>query len=175
MVSAVIVADTPLSTGSLERRSDFFKVFGVWREIALSGMSIDEMVPALAAILVSPSDRESKLTFGELPGWDQAYLRFTARYLRMVDPEILAGMAGGTAGESGRYDLLGMLPQVKCPTLFLQGNPEMGALLAEEDLQQALELMPSAVSVRIDHAGHDIHLQDAAAALRAVTLFLESI
>ena len=108
-------------------------------------------------------------------GWDQSYLRFTAKHLRMVDPEILADMEKGTAGLSSKFDVLDLLPQVTCPTLFLQGNPELGALLNEDDLVQALSVMSSAIRVRIERAGHDIHLQDADAARRAVMLFLESI
>ena len=175
LVRALIIADTPLSVQSLQENSGFFKVFGKWREIALSDMSLDEMVEALGAIPVASDDPASTMTFGDLPGWDQSYLRFTARYLRMVDPEILADMEKGTRGVSRSFDLLDVLPQVTCPTLFLQGNPEMGALLKEEDVVRALGVMPSAVRVRIERSGHDIHLQDAAAAQRAVTLFLESV
>lgn len=175
MVRALVVADTPLTVKSLGEQLGFFKTFGFWHELVLSNMSLDEMAAALAAIPVAPHGSESSLTFGELPGWDQSYLRFTARHLRMVDPEILADMEKGLAGLSKQMDVLDMLPQVTCPTLFLQGNPELGGLLKEEDVVQALSVMPSAIRVRIDRAGHDIHLEDAEATRRAVMLFLESI
>lgn len=175
MVRALIIADTPLSQKSLADQSDFFKTFGYWHELVLSKISIDDMVAALAAIPVSPSDPESSLTFGQLPGWDQSYLRFTARHLRLVDPEILTEMEKGLAGLPNQMDVLDILPQVNCPTLFLQGNPELGGLLREEDVVQALSVMPTAFRVRIEHAGHDIHLDDAEATQRAVMLFLESM
>jgi pimeloyl-ACP methyl ester carboxylesterase len=175
MVRALVIADTPLTTKSLGEQAEFFKAFGSWREIALSDLSLDGMVAALAGLPVAPGNPESSLTFGEVSGWDQAYLRFTARHLRLVDPEILADMETGPAGVASQMDVLGMLPQVTCPTLFLQGNPELGGLLKEDDVLQALSVMPSAIRVRIDRAGHDIHLQDAEAACRAVMFFLESI
>jgi pimeloyl-ACP methyl ester carboxylesterase len=175
MVRALIIADTPLTDKSLADQADFFKAFGYWRELVLSNMSQDEMVAALAAIPVAPGDPESSLTFGQLPGWDQSYLRFTARQLRMVDPEILADMEKGLAGLPNQMDALDILPKVTCPTLFLQGNPELGGLLKEEDVVQALTVMPAAFRVRMERAGHDVHLDDAEAAERAVMLFLESI
>jgi pimeloyl-ACP methyl ester carboxylesterase len=175
IVRALIIADTPLSNKSLVDQADFFKTFGYWHKLALSDMSLDEMVAALAAIPVAPDDPQSYLTFGQIPGWDQAYLRFTARHLRMVDPEILTDMEKGLAGLPNQMEALDILPKVICPTLFLQGNPELGGLLKEEDVMQALSTMPAAFRVRIDRAGHDIHLDDSEAAQRAVMLFLESI
>lgn len=175
MVRGLIIADTPLSNKNLADQSDFFKTFGDWRELVLSNRSLDEMVAALAALPVTPSNPESTMTFGQLPGWDQSYLRFTAKHLRMVDPEILSDMEKGSTGLPNEMDALDLLPKVTCPTLFLQGNPELGGLLKEEDVVQALSVMPAAFRVRIDRAGHDIHLDDAEAAQRAVMLFLESI
>ena len=47
-----------------------------------------------------------------------------------------------------------LLTQIECPTLLIQGNPELGAALFDEDINRALTLLRHGASVSIPDGGH---------------------
>lgn len=171
MVSAVIVGDTPLSGETLNKRQDFMQVFVRWRELILQDLSTDELARALGALPAIAAG--NAVRFSDLPGWDGAYLRYTAQYLKQVDPDVLASITSAARVQDN--DLFPLLPRVECPVLFLQGNPALGALLTHADVERALALTKCSARVTIAGSGHDLHLQDAPSVLRAVMLFLNSL
>ncbi len=77
----------------------------------------------------------------------------------------------------GRFDMDAMLPRISCPTLLLQGNPSLGGLMTDGDVEHGLSVLPDAAHVLIEHAGHDLGLAtwEVAPLLRAVMDFLESL
>jgi len=172
-IRAIIVGDTPLSSQSMASRTDFLRVFKAWHELILEGLSVDELAHAIGELPAAVSDPAVTLKFKHLPGWDQAYLRYTSQYLKMVDPEILLSIADGSA--SNDYDIEDILSRIECPVLLLQGDSNLGALMTDADRDNVLFRLKSGSYVRIDGAGHDIHLQNAEPVRRAVTLFLESL
>jgi len=172
-VRAIIVGETPLSSRSIADRTDFSDVLKKWHNLVLSGLSVDDLAKAIGDMpAAAPSEGEPP-RFKDLPGWDQTYLRFTAHYLKQADLELLLSLDDRVATDA--YSVEKLFPKIKCPVLFIQGDPSFGALMTETDLNAALTAIKSSSFVKIDGVGHDIHLQNAEPVRRAMMYFLESL
>jgi pimeloyl-ACP methyl ester carboxylesterase len=174
LVRAIVVGDTPLCPESLRKGIDQ-NLFISWRQLAASGYSVKEIATRLANIPVSVLRQFNlvRLPLGSLPGMDAAFLKFEAKSLAQLDPETLTPIIEGNMFDGYNDDEL--LPAVNCPVLLLQGNPALGAAMADRDVERALKLCPHAIHVRIRNAGHELHLNRAEAVLRVITYFLESL
>jgi pimeloyl-ACP methyl ester carboxylesterase len=171
-VKAVIVGDTPLCPDSLRQGIDP-NMFIAWRELAGSGYSIEELAARLADIPVSISGQPKQVRQADLPGMDSAFLLFEAKSLSQLDPETLTPIIEGWMFKDYKDEEL--LPAVSCPVLLLQGDPALGAAMTDNDVRRALKLFPRATHVRIENAGHELHLKQPEAVLKAITCFLESL
>ncbi len=107
----------------------------------------------------------------DLPGNDEASLLEWARCALQTDPDALAMTLDGSSFEG--WDPKNVLPRVSCPTLLLQGNPELGALLSDEDVNLALKLLPKGERLKFQLLGHALFMQQSQPVLKAVTSFLE--
>ncbi len=96
-----------------------------------------------------------------------------ARCARLTDPETLAMTLDGSSFAG--WDPAQMLPQISCPTLLLQGNPELDALLTDDDVILALRLLPNAKHVKFPLLGHALFMQQPKPVLKAMTSFLGSL
>jgi pimeloyl-ACP methyl ester carboxylesterase len=65
------------------------------------------------------------------------------------------------------------LPPVTCPVLPLQGDPAYGGLMADEELERALRLLPRAAHVEVKGVGHGAHRERPEAVVRMVAAFLD--
>ena len=171
-VKAIVVGDTPLCPESLREGIDP-NLFLAWKNLASSGYSVEELAARLADIPVSVQGQSNQVRLGNLPGMDAAFLRFEAKSLTQLDPETLTPVIEGSMFEG--YNDEQLLPAVSCPVLLLQGNPCLGAAMTDQDVQRALSLFPQATHVRIENVGHELHLKQPEAVLRAITYFLESL
>ncbi len=91
------------------------------------------------------------LRIEELPGNDEATLLEWARGAMLADPDALAMTVDGSAFVAWRPDEI--LPRITCPTLLLQGNPELEALLSDEDVELACRLLPRVECVKFPSPG----------------------
>jgi len=75
------------------------------------------------------------------------------------------------------FDFETMLRAISCPVLLLQGDPSEGGIMADDDVEYAMSLLPEACHVQIDSTGHDLGLAkwEVAPLLTAVMEFLESL
>jgi len=113
------------------------------------------------------------LRIEELPGNTMPVLLEWARCARLTDPETLAMTLDGSSFAG--WDPAQMLPQISCPTLLLQGNPELDALLTDDDVILALRLLPNAKHVKFPLLGHALFMQQPKPVLKAMTSFLGSL
>ncbi|MGD9015396.1 MAG: alpha/beta hydrolase [Candidatus Omnitrophota bacterium] len=169
---AIVVGDTPLCLESLQKGIDP-NLFVAWKKLASSGYSVKELAARLADIPLSMHGQSKQTRLGDLPGMDAAFLEFEAKSLNQLDPEVLTPIIEGSMFEG--YNNKQLLPAVSCPVLLVQGNPLLGAAMTDADVQGALSLLPQATHIRIENAGHELHLNQAQSVLRAVTYFIESL
>ncbi|MGH2443439.1 MAG: alpha/beta fold hydrolase, partial [Chloroflexota bacterium] len=69
------------------------------------------------------------------------------------------------------YDVDDALTAIDSPTLLLQADPEMGAVLSDTEAQRALKLLPRGRLIQVRGAGHAIHAFKPAEFVAIVTEF----
>lgn len=153
--SALVVIDSPLTPLSSKGGTTeaFLDVFGRWAELKEKNLPLHEFASALGDLPARPLADGTPQHYRDF--WNHADLLYTARCLQLVDVEIPRNLSSSDRQED--YNLLGKLSEIRCPVLFLQGDPKYGALLDQEDLQKALSVMDDAYAVRIDGTGHGVH------------------
>ncbi len=178
---AVIICDAPLSVqrwAALESNEARIGFWATLRNLAGLGCSAPELASLLADIPVSVSGQDKPGRYADRPGVDAASLRDWAQTLGQLDPEVLTFHIEGCMRECAESaDLDAWFRHISCPVLLLQGNPLLGGLMADRDVEHALSVFPEAYHVRIQDAGHDLGLStwQVAPLLTALTNFLESL
>jgi pimeloyl-ACP methyl ester carboxylesterase len=159
LVRAVILEDPPLGAVSGREANPAFQTrFKALREIARKHGSVDDMA------------REMKRV---MPDDDAAAIRFRAKALSQLDPDVFTPAIEGGMGEG--YDLDGFLRRISCPVLLLQGNVARGGALADADATRAASLLANCIHVRMPQCGHGIHISHPLETLGIVSNFLESL
>lgn len=161
-VRAIIVGDSPIDIErhiaqmSMEKRKHY------WANLRdLAGRPMEELISALA---------ESR--------YDVTRLRYTAKTLSQVDPEVLDFHAEGRTQEFFKnFNMDAVLRQISCPVLLLQGDPSHGGMISDHDVEYAKSILPEISHVIIQDEGHSLGLYTwkVAPLLRAVSNFLESL
>ena len=168
---ALVLEDPPFETmGALIRQTPFHSQFSGMRPLAGSPRPVAEVANELAKVIVKMPDG-TDLPLGQLR--DAASLRFSARCLKDVDPEVFAPILAGEWLQE--YDLGEIIAGVRCPVLLLEADAHAGGMLREEDADRLELELPDCTRVRFPGAGHLLHWTNTGAVLRAVTAFLESL
>lgn len=102
----------------------------------------------------------------------EGYLRLIAECLSQLEPEVLEVILTGRLAEG--WDLEGLLRQVSCPALLVQGEPALGGL-EDQVAERAAALLPHGQRIKIPGAGHNIHQTQPEAILRAAQAFLAPV
>ena len=89
----------------------------------------------------------------------------------LTDPDALAMTLDGSSFEG--WNPAEILPRISCPTLLLQGNPDLDALLSDSDGKLALKLLPKAEHVKFPLLGHALFIQQPKPVLQAVSDFMQ--
>ncbi|OGN90886.1 MAG: hypothetical protein A2Y88_08515 [Chloroflexi bacterium RBG_13_48_10] len=179
-VKAIILGDSPIDMEYLKEwmASDGFKAhFTAERSIAASNHSIDEMMKELAEIPVV-NDSAATVRYGDLPGIDETDLRSFAITLKNLDPGVLDYHADGRVEEYVQgFDLDRIFDSISCPVLLIQANPELGALMTDRSVKNALARLKHGHHVLIKETGHSLGMDNwqVAPLLRALMTFLESL
>lgn len=179
-VQALVIGDSPIDMEALSAwmsTDEFASHFTALQEFAGSGRSVAELAQALGNLPAQVPGQDAPVAYRELPGMNAARLRAWAKTISQLDPGVLEYHAQGRGQEFlENFDMAGILQQVSCPVLLLQGNPELGGLLSDEAVGYALSKLQGATHVLLK-AGHDLGLStwQVAPLLRAVTDFLESL
>ena len=160
LVRAVVLGDPPLGAfdgGPFATRPEYPR-FVAQRELARAGLSVAELSARLAALT---------------PGGDAVTTRFRAASLSQMDPDVLTPIVEDRAIEN--YDLGERLRRIACPTLILQGNPELGGALTDLEARWAATLIPDCAHVYLPNVGHGVHTGESAAYGQLVPSFLEAL
>jgi pimeloyl-ACP methyl ester carboxylesterase len=179
-VKAVIVGDSPIDIEWLVvwMTSPGFKSwFTALRSIAAANHTVDETMKELAAVPVA-QEGDALIRYGDQPGIDQTHLRNLALTLKHLDPSVLEYHAEGRAEEYLQgYDLNRILDNITCPVLLIQANPELGGLMTDRSVENALARLKHGSHVLIKTAGHDLGMEswEVGPLLRVVTAFLDSL
>jgi pimeloyl-ACP methyl ester carboxylesterase len=170
-VSALILGDPVISPENFVR-SMYDPLFLQLHKLIVSGGSQQEIARRIGKIELRIPGFDELLRIEDLPGNTEPVLMEWARVAMLTDPETLAMMLDGSSFAG--WDPRQILPQIPCPTLLLQGNPELDALLTDDDVKLALSLLPSARHVKFPLLGHALFMQQPKPVLQAITTFLST-
>jgi len=171
-VSALILEDPPFATmGSRIHNGYFHSYFSALRQFAASTLSVADLARNLAEMRFGPPGNEMAIRLGDLR--DAASLRFSAKALKQLDPEVLVSVTEGRWLEG--YDQRRILRSIQCPVLILQADEKAGGMLTDEDAELMLDSIPDCTRVRFPGAGHLLHWVETEAVVRSAIAFLESL
>ena len=178
-VRALVLEDSPLSAGGWEgpmRRST--PMLRRWRELArLQDVSMIRRSLREASMPTDRSagrDRSARRDQGSLVIEDDPGLDFLAESLRWQDPTFLDAVIDGRAAMA---DELGpeTLRSIRCPVLILQADPAAGGVTTDDEVAEAMRLLPAARRVRFDGVGHVLHVERPDDVVREVLRFGEEV
>ena len=169
-VTALIVGDATISPENFSR-SMYAPIFRQLHEIMIRGGTQAEVAREIGKISFQVPGFDQTVRIEELPGNETESLLEWARGALQTDPDALAMTIDGSAYEG--WNARAILPPISCPTLLLQGNPEMGAMLSDADVKLALDLLPRAECEKFPLLGHGLFMQQPKPVLQAVSAFLE--
>ena len=170
-VSALIVGDSVISPENFVR-SMYDPLFLQLRKLILKSDSQQDLARDIGKIEIHIPGFDEVVRIEELPGNTEPVLMEWARSASVTDPEALSMMLDGSSFAG--WDPAQLLPNISCPTLLLQGNPELDALLTDDDVKLALKLLPNAKHVKFPLLGHALFTQQPKPVLNAVLSFLGS-
>ena len=169
-VTALIVGDSMIRADDFAD-SMYAPLFRQLCELMLRGGSQQELARGIGKMAIVVPGLQEAVRIEELPGNDEDSLLEWARCALQTDPDTLAMALDGSS--YGGWDPERVLPRISCPTLLLQGNPELGALLSDEDAELALKLLPNGELVKFPLLGHALFMQQSQPVLKAAMSFLE--
>ena len=167
-VRGIILEDPPFHTmGRRIAGSAWASLFSGMQRASRRRQAIEAMAEELAGIQLPSRDGAGLLRLGDVRSWDA--LRFSARCLSMIDPDVFSSPIEGRWLDD--FDERKLFPQVQCPVLLLQADPEAGGALTDEDADRAEASLRNCQRLRFPGAGHLIRSEKLDEVLRAVADF----
>jgi pimeloyl-ACP methyl ester carboxylesterase len=111
----------------------------------------------------------------EFPDWSDDDCLRRAETITSTAPGVFAEMRAEAqeALARGTTDRMQILSGVQTPTLLLHGNEDLGSMVAPDDAERFVQIMPRGRAIQLPGAGHSLHRDASDAFLEAVIPFLE--
>ena len=171
-VKAIILGDTMITPENF-CRSLYAPLFRQLYELLRHTQSHAMLAAGMGKILIPVPGLNEPVRIEELPGNTSEALAEWARCALQTDPDAIAMTVDGRAFEDWAPHKT--LPRISCPTLLLQGNPELDAMLSDDDVKLALRLLPNARRIQFPLLGHALFMQQPKPVLDTVIKFLSSV
>lgn len=172
LIRAVILEDPP-SESVIQgiRQSSFHSIFSGMRELAGNGMTVAQRARALAEITMPGAPNEPPIRMGDIR--DATSLRFSARCLQDMDPEVLTPLLETRWLEG--YHQPTLMAKVRCPALLLRADQRAGGMMTLEELRILTGAMTDCTVIEMPGVGHTVHWLEQEKTIRFVVGFLESL
>ena len=152
--AAALVVEDP----SLRTPPDILEAFDGWQQLAA-------LTPAEAAAWYRQ----------QYPDWSDEDCLRRAETITSTAPGVFAELRAEAreALVNGTTDRTHILAAVQSPALLLHGSSELGSMVAPDDAERFVQIMPRGRALAIPDAGHSLHRDATSAFLAAVIPFLE--
>ena len=174
LVKGLIIGDSPFEAGILEPDKKDNAAM-VWKEIIENSESAEEIAEALKTTKVQVPGKKGYVEAQELFGADSPYFEFMGVSLSQNDPMMLKSVTDKVDENFVDYQMEKLFPEIKCPVLVLQGDPEHGGLITDEDIDRAKKLLPSAQYYKCKNIGHGLYLEDKDQVVEQMLSFMKGI
>jgi pimeloyl-ACP methyl ester carboxylesterase len=168
---AVVLEDPPaprLLSGI--RDTPLFPLFSALKALAGRQEPVAALTRLVAEIRIPVADGRTA-TFAEIR--DPTSIRFTARCLQDLDPEVLTPLLEGRWLEG--YDVEAVGRAVQCPVLLLRGNEQLGGMLPQGDVATLTGRLADCTVIDVPGAGHLLHWLATEVVVRLTLGFLEAL
>lgn len=167
-----VIAEDPPSPGFLEKlhETTYAPLFRTMQGLAGSSRDVSALARALGETVLR-SDAARPLRLRDVR--DAAAIRFSARWLCDLDPEVYSPILQGHWRDG--LDFPQVWSRVVCPTLLLAGDEAAGGMLPAADAHDIVNRLADGTRVDFPRIGHQIHWLAQEATLRVVLSFLESL
>jgi len=180
LVRALVFGDANIKLDYVRKvMRDYHTFWASWQRLAGQRCSLDELVQFVADMPISIPWRKPG-RYGD--GLDYISILNKALYLRSLDPAVLEPWAkGGDDDEAFSRVTEGYdseeIRKIECPVLLMQANMDKGGILADDEVEYALERIRGAKHVYMPMYGHNLGLYEweTGPLMRAVTTFLETV
>jgi len=172
LVRALILGDNMIVAERIPHPM-YVALFSGLRDLVRKGGSVEQIATGIGRIELPVRGTNESVFIKNLPGNDEAYLLSWARCVSHADPDTY-DMAVDRSALDG-WDGETVLHGIRCPTLLLQGNRELGGLMSDSDVALATRILRHHTHVKFRALGHALFIQQPEPVLRAVTNFLESL
>lgn len=174
-VRSVVVGDAPLSSRSWQAvlEADRERLIAM-RELAGGAVPLDRIEATLKNTPLVQPGSSTPITLREALGENSPYFPWMALNLLQHDPAMLSMLLDEFAAVTAGYEPEAILPQIRCPVLLLQADPQRGGLLFDDEVQRALPLLKAPQHVRLRGIGHGLHGEQPAPVLDAIAAFLSA-
>jgi pimeloyl-ACP methyl ester carboxylesterase len=171
-VRAVVLEDPPaaaLIRGI--RQTPFHAFFSGMQKLAGNAMTVAERTRALAEMLLPGAPNQPAVPLGDLR--DATSLRFSARCLQDLDPEVLTPLLEVRWLDG--YDQPTVMAGVRCPALLLRADDSYGGMMPLGDVTPLITAMADCTVIDLRQVGHAVHWLEREKTIRFVVGFLESL
>jgi pimeloyl-ACP methyl ester carboxylesterase len=178
LVKSLVFGDANIKLEKVRKvMKDYHTFWSGWEKLASHPAPFDEYVQMVSDMPIDIPWREPG-KYGD--GQDYITIVNKALYLKNLDPAVLTPWANGGKDDSAFKEVTEgynseEISKIKCPTLFIQANMEKGGILADDEVEYALERIPQAKHIYMPMYGHNLgcYSWEIGPLLRVLHTFLE--
>jgi pimeloyl-ACP methyl ester carboxylesterase len=170
LVCALIVGDAPLdaTTWGQFLRAGRSKLVA-WRALSGGTHPVEEIERLLG------DAPEGSSTLREIFGEGSPIIHDLAERLYLHDPDMHGMLIEDYENVTAGYDMETLLPAIHCPVLLVQADPSVGGVLTDEEVQQALTLLPDSTHKRFSGMDHMLIYDPKGPPMMTVNAFLSQL
>ena len=153
-IKALVIGDSQFNVDSRETYERFTQrqltkvVFSHIRDLAASDLSLLELAKTIGEGSITPSSRFSALAISRhdpsaIGAWVDCLDSYES-YMRVNEG----------------FDCDRLLKNISCPILLVQGNPELGGVLTDGDVEYVKSVHPDVSHVYLEKSGHGLGIDD---------------
>jgi len=189
-VLAVAVGDSPLSNQSwYHGMNDLSKArVRAWQKISGGHIPIEQLIEILKdSPTEEPGNPGEPLKYKKVRrgnpksvpmravyGEDAPVFPWLAESLYQQDPDMLAAILDRYDDTAAGYEMNLVFPNIQCPTLLLQADPDTGGLMTDKEVQQVLPLLAKPTHIKLLNLSHILHNERKEPVVAALKQFFDS-
>lgn len=171
LVRAIVLGDAPLDLAFLRRHIGANRARNdAWRALAASGATLSELIARLPDVPTPLPGGEIGRIRDVVPE-GSAWYEEMATSLARLDPAMLDAVIEFEDMHQGLDELM---PRVSCPVLFVQGDPAVGGLLADGEVERWFTSSRGDLRSMLAGVGHGLFMEAPDRFIEAIQPFLRA-